>query len=667
MATAHDALGNETSYVYDAAGRLISSTDADARTTSLTYDAAGRTNSITAPGGSSVAMNYDDAGRLLSIIDANSYSTEFGYDAAGNQTSVTDANDHTSFSTFDLAGQLLSTTDATGVVTQFTYTPAGQLASRADGDSNTTSYVYDARGQLTAATDPTGNTASYEYDAAGRLISQTSPSGAVSTATYDAAGQLLAATDANAAVTNFAYDLAGQAVSTTDPLGRVTSTAYTLDGQPSVGLLATTVGGDTLAYNAAQQLTSLTPLLGVPTAYAYDARGSRVWATTGSDVTGYTYTPSGALASVTTPSVSVSYTSDAGNLRQSRTVGGTTRQFTWSTVGGLPLLLGDGGHSYVYGPSSTPLAQVDDSTGLVEYLHADLLGSPRLVTDGAGAAVGAVSFDAFGTVAAQTGVGSAFGFTGNWADPDTGFVYLRARDYDPATGQFLVVDPAVDLTGQPYAYAGNSPLALVDPTGLWGSDPLTDLVQLTMSMISPAAAQGIPSLMSQLYSGEDFAVAANRVYNPVYNIMEGWDRAYNDSLNGCDISVVAGDVLQYWGGAIGILGLFGGLGGLGSRASGVADTTQAVVVNGETTWTRLGRQMHANWDYGSGFQPEFRLLNGQRADAVNFSTREVVELKPNSQRSINTGYRQLAGYIEQLNKEYPGDVPWAGRVETYDR
>ena len=28
------------------------------------------------------------------------------------------------------------------------------------------------------------------------------------------------------------------------------------------------------------------------------------------------------------------------------------------------------------------------------------------------------------------------------------------RYYDPATGQFLSVDPLVDETGQPYAYAG---------------------------------------------------------------------------------------------------------------------------------------------------------------------------------------------------------------------
>ena len=42
------------------------------------------------------------------------------------------------------------------------------------------------------------------------------------------------------------------------------------------------------------------------------------------------------------------------------------------------------------------------------------------------------------------------------------------RYYDPATDQFLSVDPAVMQTGQPYAFAGNDPLNATDPTGLKG-------------------------------------------------------------------------------------------------------------------------------------------------------------------------------------------------------
>jgi RHS repeat-associated protein len=53
---------------------------------------------------------------------------------------------------------------------------------------------------------------------------------------------------------------------------------------------------------------------------------------------------------------------------------------------------------------------------------------------------------------------------GEYTDP-TGLIYLRARYYDPATGQFVTADPMVDTTRQPYAYAAGDPVNAVDPTG----------------------------------------------------------------------------------------------------------------------------------------------------------------------------------------------------------
>ena len=51
--------------------------------------------------------------------------------------------------------------------------------------------------------------------------------------------------------------------------------------------------------------------------------------------------------------------------------------------------------------------------------------------------------------------------------------YLQARYYDPATGQFLTVDPDVSLTAQAYAYAGGNPLNEIDPTGLSWFNPFS--------------------------------------------------------------------------------------------------------------------------------------------------------------------------------------------------
>lgn len=48
-------------------------------------------------------------------------------------------------------------------------------------------------------------------------------------------------------------------------------------------------------------------------------------------------------------------------------------------------------------------------------------------------------------------------------------MFPHHRYYDPATGQFLSVDPLVDVTGQPYAYTGGDPVNSSDQAGLSGN------------------------------------------------------------------------------------------------------------------------------------------------------------------------------------------------------
>ncbi|RSM60319.1 hypothetical protein DMB66_24705 [Actinoplanes sp. ATCC 53533] len=60
------------------------------------------------------------------------------------------------------------------------------------------------------------------------------------------------------------------------------------------------------------------------------------------------------------------------------------------------------------------------------------------------------------------------GFVGGDIDP-TGLTHLGAREYDPALGRFISVDPLQDLTNpqqwNAYSYANNSPITLSDPSG----------------------------------------------------------------------------------------------------------------------------------------------------------------------------------------------------------
>ncbi len=163
---------------------------------------------------------------------------------------------------------------------------------------------------------------------------------------------------------------------------------------------------------------------------------------------------------------SSTYGYNGDGLRTSQTSGGTTSGFVWAVAEAVPPLLSDGTKSFIYGPNG-PIKQIDGN-GAATYLHPDQLGSTRLVTDAAGAVVGTYTFDAYGKQTAKTGTATTpLGFAGQYTDAETGFQYLRARYYDPATAQFVTRDPIEQLTREPYGYVNGNPLNAKDPLGLW--------------------------------------------------------------------------------------------------------------------------------------------------------------------------------------------------------
>lgn len=89
--------------------------------------------------------------------------------------------------------------------------------------------------------------------------------------------------------------------------------------------------------------------------------------------------------------------------------------------------------------------------------------------NGAGSKGNDRSYTPFGESTAQSGPVHS-GFTGHEHDREQGLINMRGRLYDPAIGRFLTPDPnQVVLSTQglnPYSYVLNSPLTLVDPSGL---------------------------------------------------------------------------------------------------------------------------------------------------------------------------------------------------------
>jgi len=190
----------------------------------------------------------------------------------------------------------------------------------------------------------------------------------------------------------------------------------------------------------------------------------------------YGYDQAGRLITATVGMTQASYIYDGDGLRQSKIIttaqGVSTTPETWSTVEGLPLLLQDGMATYVTGPDGLPLEAISGMTA--QYLLYDQLGSTRGILNSSGSLVGSQTYDPYGNLKSRTGTTLVpFGFAGQLTDAETGFQYLRARYYDPATAQFLTRDPLAGLTQQPYAYTADDPLNALDLTGLCTNfDPL---------------------------------------------------------------------------------------------------------------------------------------------------------------------------------------------------
>ena len=176
------------------------------------------------------------------------------------------------------------------------------------------------------------------------------------------------------------------------------------------------------------------------------------------------------------------YTYTGDGLRRTKTApDGTLTTFTWDRSTSVPLLLTEaidvpGGTSndrivrYLYGPDSTVTSDITTKNGVdtIRWYHHDQLGSTRMLTGSTGAVLNTFSYTPLGlpSAALSTTQTTPLGWAGEYRDTETGYTYLRARYYDPATAQFLTRDPLEALTRSPYGYAAGDPVNVTDPSGM---------------------------------------------------------------------------------------------------------------------------------------------------------------------------------------------------------
>ena len=498
--TPSDGLSNPTSTTspdagmssetFDASGNGLVHTDARAITATRAYDALGRQTSTSYVDTSlNVSYHYDEAnsvtgcvnsepvGRLTRVVELN-VTTTYCYDARGNVISRFQAlgtnTDKTSFAytsanrvksqTYPDGGVVAYTRDANGriasamftppggtattVVSGITYLPFGTVLSYQLGNGQTVARTYDLNYEVSDVSSPAFSL-HVARDAGRNIVALGQSHGAApadETYSYDALHHLTGISDGGSPVEAYAYNASGDRLSKvaaglatgtygyqtgTHRLNVVGSGARTFDANGNTSAVVAAGQNLGLGYNGRNRLTVVQAAGQTVGTYIYNAFGQRVSKT------------------ATTPSSTTERfnTGVSGELLSEQ--GTANRDYVW--VDDLPVALFDSGSQ---GTS-------------ISYIHADGLNTPRAVTTGTTVVwQWPYQGNPYGEQQPTGSLTLNLRYAGQYFDMESGLVDNGHRTFEAATGRYLQNDPSGFNGGANlYAYAMQSPLNFIDPTG----------------------------------------------------------------------------------------------------------------------------------------------------------------------------------------------------------
>ena len=500
----------------DAAGRPASATDALGGISSYVFDGVGNLTTFTDPLGNSVVYGYTPNNYLSSVTDPKNTTTPttYAYDNMDNLQSRTDALLKADTRQYDLKGNLRCFTSRKGQITVYTYDALNRLkkviyaapSCSATTSSNTVSYTYDGGNRVTGVADSIGGNITRQYDGLNDVINEITPQGSI-TYHYDSGRRRKDMTVTGQPTVAYSWDDANHLIGITQGTTNV-SMGFDAVGRRTLLVLPNGINVQ-YSYDAASHLMGIAYLnagtsLG-SIAYTYDANGRRTqvvntltqtnippavtttnhnaanrltkWGVTTlsydangnlkSDGTNtYTWNPRGQLSSLTGGSTA-SFQYDGLGRRSSKTINSISTSFLYDGYNIVQELSG-----------ATPTANVlsgvrldrifsrTDASGTSNYLP-DALNSTVALADASGNVQTTYVYEPFGnaTAGGQTST-NAYQFTGREND-STGTYYYRARYYMPAFGRFASEDP-LDYRGGAnlYLYVNNNPISFSDPYGL---------------------------------------------------------------------------------------------------------------------------------------------------------------------------------------------------------
>jgi len=255
----------ETTYTYDAHGRLTETRDANDNppTVNSEFDPNGYPRLITDPKGNGTEFIYDERGQVTKVTDTLGGTLEQTYDTFGRPGENKVSKDRTAGSYITTRAPLYDANDnveqaftATGAVSSATYNQMDQTSSSTALANNqaadrVTSYAYDGVGNLKTVTEPKGSattgdntdfTTAYAYDAIYQLTDVVNADGDKISYRYDDVGNQTVVIDPvknnTPDTTDYTsktiFDLNHRPKTVTDAAGESASTEYDLDSRPVV-------------------------------------------------------------------------------------------------------------------------------------------------------------------------------------------------------------------------------------------------------------------------------------------------------------------------------------------------------------------------------------------------------------------------------------------------
>jgi RHS repeat-associated protein len=243
-----------------------------------------------------------------------------------------------------------------------------------------------------------------------------------------------------------------------------------VDGQNALATVADNITGTSTQYGYTDGAHEHAPTVVGASTFTYDANGNQTSRSVAGTATVLAWTPTGQLASLTTTGGTTSDVYAADGSRLIRHDPGTGKAVLF--IGGEELALNGStvtATRYYAAQNGATVAQRTPTT--LTWLLGDAQGTATVAVNATTGAATRQYYTPYGNQRGGQVLQSTTdrAFLGHVEDYGVGLVQDGARYYDPATGTFISPDPVND--GKPaqlnaYAYAGNNPATMSDPSGL---------------------------------------------------------------------------------------------------------------------------------------------------------------------------------------------------------